>query len=387
MQIQDITKFTAGRWVKRVEYSSFTPEKIFRPWQVTDNSLLVLLSEADRLLGKLDAFSTLIPDVDFFIKMHVTREATVSSKIEGTQTSFEEALIREEDIHPEKRDDWREVHSYIDAINQAIQDLENLPISTRLIRKTHKTLLSGSRGKEKLPGEYRSSQNWIGSSLKNAVFVPPMHSEIPELMQDLENFINAELIDSPVKVPHLIKIALIHYQFETIHPFLDGNGRVGRLLITLYLIDKKVLRHPTLYLSYYFEKNRRAYYDNLMAVRTGNQLVNWVRFFLQGVIETAENSIATFQNIIRLRGEIERSRIITLGRKQPEAIRLLNELYKQPIMDGAQIAGIMGVHASTANRLIADLVKLDLLKELTGYKRNRIYAFEPYIRLFKSDEA
>ncbi len=387
MQIQDITKFTAGRWVKRVEYNSFTPEKIFRPWQVTDNSLLVLLSEADRLLGKLDAFSTLIPDVDFFIKMHVTREATVSSKIEGTQTSFEEALIREEDIDPEKRDDWREVHSYIDAINQAIQDLENLPISTRLIRKTHKTLLSGSRGKEKLPGEYRSSQNWIGSSLKNAVFVPPMHNEIPELMQDLENFINAELIGSPVKVPHLIKIALIHYQFETIHPFLDGNGRVGRLLITLYLIDKKVLRHPTLYLSYYFEKNRRAYYDNLMAVRTDNQLANWVRFFLQGVIETAENSIATFQNIIRLRGEIERSRIITLGRKQPEAIRLLNELYKQPIMDGTQIAGIMGVHASTANRLIADLVKLDLLKELTGYKRNRIYAFEPYIRLFKSDEA
>ncbi|ODS84560.1 MAG: cell filamentation protein Fic [Cytophagaceae bacterium SCN 52-12] len=385
--MQDITKFTAGRWVKRVEYNSFTPEKIFRPWQVTDNSLLVLLSEADRLLGKLDAFSTLIPDVDFFIKMHVTREATVSSKIEGTQTSFEEALIREEDIDPEKRDDWREVHSYIDAINQAIQDLENLPISTRLIRKTHKTLLSGSRGKEKLPGEYRSSQNWIGSSLKNAVFVPPMHNEIPELMQDLENFINAELIGSPVKVPHLIKIALIHYQFETIHPFLDGNGRVGRLLITLYLIDKKVLRHPTLYLSYYFEKNRRAYYDNLMAVRTDNQLANWVRFFLQGVIETAENSIATFQNIIRLRGEIERSRIITLGRKQPEAIRLLNELYKQPIMDGTQIAGIMGVHASTANRLIADLVKLDLLKELTGYKRNRIYAFEPYIRLFKSDEA
>lgn len=157
-------------------------------------------------------------------------------------------------------------------------------------------------------------------------------------MQDLENFINAELMDSPVEVPHLIKIALVHYQFETIHPFLDGNGRVGRLLITLYLIDKKVLKHPTLYLSYYFEKNRRAYYDNLMAVRTDNRLADWVRFFLQGVIETAENSIATFQNIIRLRGEIERDRIITLGRKQPEAIRLLNELYKQPIMDGAATA-------------------------------------------------
>lgn len=254
MQIKDTKNFRAGTWVQRLEYKSFTPEKVNFQWIITDNNIQWLLSEADRELGKLDAYSTLIPNIDFFIKMHITKEATVSSKIEGTQTSFEEALIKEEDINPDKRNDWQEVHNYINAINHAIEDLNDLPISNRLIKKTHETLLTGVRGKEKLPGKYRTSQNWIGSSLKNAVFVPPQHDEIDDLMQDLETFINIEIINSSIKVPHLIKIAIIHYQFETIHPFLDGNGRIGRLLITLYLIDKKLLKYPTLYLSYFLKK-------------------------------------------------------------------------------------------------------------------------------------
>lgn len=382
MQTRDIKDFKSGIWVQRIEYKSFTPELINRQWLISDSKLQLLLSEADRELGKLDAFSTLIPDVDFFIKMHITKEATVSSKIEGTQTSFEEALVKEEDINPEKRDDWNEVNNYVKAINQAILQMEKLPISNRLIRQTHQTLLSGARGKEKLPGEYRSSQNWIGSSLKNAVFVPPTHEEIQDLMRDLEQFTNAEIMDSSIKVPHLIKIAIIHYQFETIHPFLDGNGRIGRLLITLYLIDKKLLKYPTLYLSYYFEKNRRAYYDNLNTVRAQDKLNEWVAFFLQGVIETAESSIETFQNIIKLRDSIEREKLPTLGRKQTDALGLIKALYKNPIMDGAQIAEAMNVHSSTANRMIKDLESLGLLRELTGYKRNRIYTFEPYIRLF-----
>lgn len=383
-QTKNIEDFEAGSWVQRLEYKSFSPNKISLQWLVNNPDIQNLLSEADRQLGRLDAFSELIPDIDFFIKMHIVKEATVSSKIEGTQTSFEEALIKREDIDPEKRDDWGEVHNYIDAVNQAIESLNDLPISNRLIKQTHQTLLQGVRGKEKLPGQYRNSQNWIGSSLKNAVFVPPTHDEIPDLMHDLEQFINAEILELPIKVPHLIKIAIVHYQFETIHPFLDGNGRIGRLLITLYLIDKGLLAKPTLYLSDFFERNRRDYYENLMLVRSKNDLENWLQFFLIGVIETSKKSIATFQNIIKLRNKIELETLIKLGRKQHDAKRLMNELYKQPILDSNQIAELLSIHASTANRLIGDFIDLGILSELTGYKRNRIYTFRAYIKLFET---
>lgn len=209
---RNISDFTAGVWLQQFEYKSFMPERINAEWILSDNALQVLLSEADREIGRLDAFSTLIPDVDFFIKMHITKEATVSSKIEGTQTSFEEAFVKEDAIDLERRDDWQEVNNYVQAINFAIEQMNVLPLSTRLIQQTHRILLSGARGKDKLPGEYRKSQNWIGSSLKHASFVPPPHDTIHELMQDLENFINIELGNVPIEIPHLIKIAIIHYQ-------------------------------------------------------------------------------------------------------------------------------------------------------------------------------
>jgi len=302
----------------------------------------------------------------------------VSSKIEGTQTTFEEVLIKEENLNPEKRNDWQEVHNYIEALNYAIEEMKRLPISNRLIKQTHAILLKGVRGKEKLPGAYRSSQNWIGASLKDAVFIPPTHDEIDELMQDLELLIHTNTI----QIPELIKAAIVHYQFETIHPFLDGNGRIGRLLITLYLLDKKLLKMPTLYLSDFFERNRRHYYDNLTLVRTQNNLTQWIKFFLTGIIETSKKGITTFQEIVNLREDIELNRLIQLGRKQKDAKRLINELYKQPIMEGWQIAEVLGVNPSTANRMIADFEKLNILKELTGYKRNRIYSFQEYIKLF-----
>jgi len=378
----DIKEFKAGTWIKGLEYQSFSPEKINREWMLTDPALLTLLSRADRNLGKLDAFSDLIPDIDFFIKMHITKEATVSSKIEGTQTSFQEALVNEQDLDPERRDDWKEVHAYVDAMNEAMEEMKKLPISSRLIKQTHKTLLNDVRGKEKLPGEFRSSQNWVGPSLKHAIFVPPVHQEIPELMSDLEHFIHSDQSDPPSHVPHLIKIALIHYQFETIHPFLDGNGRIGRLLITLYLLDKGLLQKPTLYLSDFFERNRRDYYDNLMRVREKNDLRTWLEFFLIGVLETTESSIRTFRQIIALRDRIELIELIRLGKKQQDARRLINELYKQPIVDAAYVAEHLGVHFTTANRLIKDFQDLGILHELTGYKRNRIFQFSEYINLF-----
>jgi Fic family protein len=377
--MKDIKNFKAGTWLKQIEYRSFSPNHIHESWVLSDPAILTLLSQADRNLGRLDAFSDLVPDIDFFIKMHVTKEATVSSKIEGTQTSFQEALAKEEDLDPERRDDWQEVHAYIEAMNQAIQDMEKLPISTRLIRKTHAVLLDGVRGQEKLPGEFRNSQNWIGPSLKHAIFVPPVHTEVHALMSDLEKFIH----DDHLQIPHLVKIAMVHYQFETIHPFLDGNGRVGRLLITLYLLDKGLLKYPTLYLSDYFERNRRDYYDNLMRVREKDAMGEWIAFFLKGVIETTASGIRTFQEIIRLREKYEFQELIKLGKKQGDAKRLITELYRQPIVDVGQVEKMLDVHNSTANRMIRDFQELGILEELTGFKRNRIFSFKEYINLFR----
>jgi len=276
----DLQSFKAGTDKKQYGYNSFSPADVNHDWLVSDAKINNLLSEADRKLGELNAFSQLIPYVDFFIKMHITKEATKSSRIEGTQTSIEDVLQSEKYITPEKRNDWQEVHNYIEAMNFSIEQLHKLPLSNRLLKQTHKKLLQGVRGKHKLPGEFRTSQNWIGgSSLKDAAFIPPHHNDLPDLMADLEKLLN----NDELQVPHLIRIAIAHYQFETIHPFLDGNGRLGRLLITLYLVSNKILRKPALYLSDFFERNRSHYYDNLTAVRTKNNLKQWITFFWWGL--------------------------------------------------------------------------------------------------------
>ena len=376
----EITRFKAGRYSKQYGYSSFSPEPVNHEWLVSDAKVNRLLNEATRKLGELNAFSLMVPNVDFFIRMHITKEATRSSRIEGTQTSMEEAIQNAEYIRPEKRDDWQEVHNYIEAMNFAIAQLEALPVRTRLLKQTHGKLLQGVRGKYKLPGEFRTSQNWIGgATLNDAAYIPPHHSEVPELMSDLEKLLNNE----ELQVPPLIRIGIAHYQFETIHPFLDGNGRLGRLLITLYLVSNKILNKPALYLSDYFERNRLHYYDNLTAVRTQHNLVKWLSFFLVGVLETAENSIQTFHEILKLRIELEDKRIITLGKKVPLAIRLIRYLYTKPIIDAAEVAKVLAVNISTANRLIQDFENLNILCEKTGFKRNRIFVFEQYLHLFE----
>jgi Fic family protein len=376
----DIGKFKQGVFKKQYGYSSFTPELINHDWIISDPVISRLLSDADRKLGELNAFSMLIPDVDFFIRMHITKEATKSSRIEGTQTSVDEAIQLQEYIDPEKIDDWQEVNNYITAMNFAIDQLDRLPLSNRLLKSTHKKLLSGVRGKHKLPGEFRTSQNWIGgASLKDAVFIPPHHNELADLMSDLEKFINNENL----QVPPLIRIAIAHYQFETIHPFLDGNGRLGRLLITLYLVGNKIIERPVLYLSDFFEKNRVLYYDNLNVVRNKGKIKLWIQFFLVGVHKTAENAIETFNAIIKLRKQLEEKRIIKLGRKVPMALDLLHYLYGKPIVDANEVAAELNVNISTANRMINDFVKLKILYEQTGYKRNRVFVFEDYLKLFR----
>ncbi len=377
----DIKNYNSGIFSKQYGYKSFKPSYIDIEWIISDPKISNLLSSADLKLGELNAFSMLIPDVDFFIMMHITKEATQSSRIEGTQTSIEEALLKESDIDPEKRDDWSEVQNYIEAMNFAIKELENLPLSNRLLRQTHGLLLQGVRGKHKQPGEFRTSQNWIGgASISDAIFIPPHYQELPELMGDLEKFLNNE----DIHVPHLIRIAIAHYQFETIHPFLDGNGRLGRLLITLYLVRYGILKKPTLYLSEFLERNKGHYYDNLMLVRSKSDLLQWLRFFLVGVHETAVRSIDTFNKILKLKDDVEGHRIVKMGKRVVLAQKLVRHLYKRPMVHASDVAENLGINITTANRLIQDFIDEHILEELTGYKRNRVFAFREYIDLFRS---
>jgi Fic family protein len=376
----DIKDFKAGAFTTQFQYKSFSPEIIDKEWIVSDPTVNTLLAEAHLKLGALDAFSVIVPNVDVFIRMHVIKEATKSSRIEGTQTQIEEAVQRIEHIHPEKRDDWQEVQNYIHAMNVAIAELENLPLSSRLFCSTHRLLLDHVRGRHKQPGEFRRSQNWIGgSSIRDANFVPPIHEEVHRLMGDLENFINNDTI----QVPHLIRIAIAHYQFETIHPFLDGNGRLGRLLITLYLVRHGLLHKPTLYLSDFFEKHKDLYVDNLMAVRTRNDLTQWIRFFLVAVAETANQGTQTFKDILALREHVEGTLILSLGKKVQLAKDVLNYLYSSPAISVQDVVEELGISKPTANGIIRDFQQLGILKEQTGFKRNRIFIFEQYLDLFR----
>lgn len=376
----DIKDYTAGQYKQQYEYKSFAPTLINHQWLLADPEVQALLSEADRTLGELNAFSQLVPNIEFFIRMHIAKEATQSSRIEGTRTNMEEALLEEQDIDLEKRDDWGEVQNYIQAINQAIEELETIPLSIRLLKNTHAKLMQGVRGETKQPGEFRTSQNWIGTSLKNAVFVPPHHEELAELMSDLEKFIHNE----ELHVPHLIKIAIAHYQFETIHPFLDGNGRLGRLMIALYLANFKLMHKPALYLSDFFERQKTEYVDSLMAVRQANKMTEWIQFFLIGVKETAESSIQVFKEILLLKEKIEREILPRFSaRRQANVRKLMDALYRTPLVSIKGASKLLGVNANTASSLISDLVKHGVLKEMTGWRRNRLFVFQEYFEKFE----
>ena len=372
--------FTAGIYRQQREYKSFSPSFINCPFAWENRQINQLVEQAANLLGALNAYAEIVPDVDFSMPMSIAKEAIDSNLIEGTKTEIDEVVLPQTEIPPIRQDDWQEVQNYIEAMNFAIAELPRIPISMRLLKDVHQILMSGVRGKHKAPGEIRRSQNWIGgSSLADALFVPPSPEELPDLLSDLEKFWH----NQSLQLPYLIKVAITHYQFETIHPFLDGNGRCGRLLIVLQLIDAQLLNKPALYASTFFEKNKVSYYNSLTRVRTANDLEQWIIFFLIGIVETAQHGLKTFKAIIALRQEYD-TKILTLGSRARNAQKLLQNMYATPIVNARTVEKELEISFSSANRLLKSLTELGVLKETTGHSRNRLFVLEKYLNLFRS---
>lgn len=330
-------------------------------------------------LGRLDSVATLLPDTRLFLYTYVRKEAVLSSQIEGTQSSLADLLVYEAaDAPGVPLDDVQEVSAYVAALEHGLRRVrEGFPLSGRLLREIHALLLRGSRGADKEPGEFRRSQNWIGGTRPgNAVFVPPPPEQVPACIGALERWLH----DQPERTPTLLKAALGHVQFESIHPFLDGNGRVGRLLVTLLLCVEGVLAEPLLYLSLYLKEHRAEYYERLSRVRTDGDWEGWVRFFADGVRETASGAVQTAQRLVQL-FQADRARIQDLGRSAGSALRLHAALQERPLDSGAGLAARTGLSAPAVNRTLAALEQAGIVHEITGRRRDRLYSYAAYLRI------
>ena len=372
----------AGQYlVQTAGYRAFVPSRLPpEPPVRIDGQLQRRLSEADRALGRLDGSIHTLPNPDLFVYMYVRKEAVLSSQIEGTQSSLQDLLAAEAEVGNDRPRDVDEVVNYVSAMNYGLARLGHLPVSARLIREIHERLLQGVRGSHLTPGELRRSQNWIGSggsSLANATFVPPPPDEVPKALGELETFLH-ERDD----VPLLIKIGLAHAQFETIHPFLDGNGRIGRLLITFLLCERGALHKPVLYLSHYLKAHRQEYYDRLQAVRDAGDWEGWLEFFLRGVTEVSVQAADTARRILLLREEHRALIAGALGRAAGNGHRVLQHLYEHPIVSAKQVQDLIGTTFAGANQIVHRLVAIGILREITGHARHRRFRYEDYVRLF-----
>ena len=359
-------------------YKAFVPNPLSPAPSIRyDEKLQSLLSKADRALARLDGITTVLPNPDLFIAMYVKKEALLSSQIEGTQASLEGVLEFEADLVPKENvNEIKEVINYIKALNYGIKRLKELPMSLRLIKEIHRSLLEETRGAHRNPGEFRKSQNWIGphgASLNEAIFVPPPPEIVIPAMGELEKFFHKK-----TDIPPLVKIALIHAQFETIHPFLDGNGRIGRLLITFYLFWEEILSKPLLYLSFYLKKNRAEYYDLLMKVRLKGAWEDWIKFFLKGISETSEEAGKTAREVIQLKEELI-TKLYKNSISSVYGVKLIDLLFQTPLMSVKEVSEKLNISKEAANELVKKFEKIGILKEITGKQRYKKYSFKGYI--------
>lgn len=367
-----------------VGYKSFVPAKLPpNPPIQYDDELQGLLSLADRKLGRLDGVTQILPNPELFVAMYVKKEAVLSSQIEGTQASFVDVLSTEYNQADDQRhDDVKEVINYVDAMNWGLEQLSSFPLSLRLIRNIHARLIHNTRGANKNPGEFRASQNWIGPAgctLNTATFVPPTVPDMNVALGDLELFIHQEDF-----IPALVKIALIHAQFETIHPFLDGNGRMGRLLITFWLCQQNILTKPLLYLSFYFKKNRAEYYDRLMAVRKNGDWENWIKFFLRGIAEVSDEATESARAILKIKEDATNALYQKDGTNSNYQ-RLLNYLFEQPFIKRSDVEQYLNVSNPTAGSILDVFCRMNILVDCTPDKaRNKMYAFGKYLDILNS---
>lgn len=383
MTVGENKQYRAGRYIRQpAGFRAFIPRPLPpEPGVRIDEQMLSALSRADWALGRLEGSVSNLPNPDLFVFMYIRKEAVYSSQIEGTQASLTDVLKLEARVlEPIKAGDAAEVVNYVKAMSYGLKRLDRLPLSLRLIREIHEKLLRGVRGGDKTPGEYRRTQNWVGPrgcSPGEAAYVPPPVEEMNAALGDLENFLHS---GSPL--PALLKIGLVHSQFETIHPFIDGNGRVGRLLITFLLCLEEILSRPLLYLSHHFKKHRDLYYERLQAVRDKGEWEEWLLFFLQGVYEVSREAAETARKIIRLREEHRAAIIRNFGSRSGNAVKLLEHLYWNPIIDIAGVRKVSGLAYANANNLAGKFERMGLLTEITGRKRNRKYSYKPYLELF-----
>ena len=373
----------AGRYIRQPGgYRAFLPAPLPpQPPLQLEGELQALLSQADRALGRLDGSIQTLPNPDLFVFMYVRKEAVLSSQIEGTQSSLQDLLAAEAHIlTPDRPRDVEEVVNYVNAMNHGLARLHELPVSVRLIREIHERLLQGVRGMRLTPSELRHSQNWIGPAgctLNEASFVPPPPHEVPDALGALEAFLHVES-----DLPPLIQVGLAHAQFETIHPFLDGNGRVGRLLITFLLCQRDILGKPVLYLSHFFKQHRAEYYERLQAVRDKGEWESWLAFFLRGVVSVSREATETARRILVLR-EDHRTKVTEgLGRAAGNGHKLLEYLYQRPIVSVADVQALTATTYTAANNLVSRLAALGIVAEATGYRRNRLFRYQAYIELF-----
>jgi len=365
-------------------YKAFIPKPLPpKPPLNINNEIIEILSKADTAIGRLSGISEALPNPDLFVAMYVRKEAVLSSQIEGTEASLEDVLEYESESKPKTLpNDVTEVVNYVKAMNHGLKRIENLPLSLRLIREMHAELMQGARGSDKTPGEFRKTQNWIGPkgcSLNNARFIPPPPHEMMQALGDLEKYMHSKLNN-----PLLIECGLIHYQFETIHPFLDGNGRVGRLLITFFLCHKEILKKPLLYLSHYFKQHRAEYYDRLTAAREKGDFESWIKFFLYGIADVAEEACATSNKITTLKDN-DKKRIIEPYKESSKTVIFYEKLFDRPIVSIKDIAKIMKTTFPTANDICKKLCNLDILREITGQERNKLFAYEGYLNILKQE--